>query len=446
VKKNKNINMPSDDWSFDKRGYFIINLFVGSIIFYLVPLNFAHFTETLLLLETHWLLLYSIIHGLVFAVFLEVFGRYEIDAILQKASHFIFILSAASFSAIFLILIVWLFHYSFIGRYVVLYVVFGSSGVSFALFVVLSKIDTTKKTQVLLLVPSLHSKKIRSRAKELKIPFNWIQIEQSNGFKNLESSLENSRIDIVVTDELSNLSEKDVILLLSRGTKISPIELFWCESFRSLPSEYVHMDWLMGLDLHLRNPFNKRIKRLLDLIIASLGLIILSPLLLLAAFAIALESGFPIIFSQTRTGYGGYPYKVYKLRTMTHKAENDGPKWATKKDARVTKVGQLLRNWRIDEIPQFWNILKGEMSIVGPRPERPEFDEILSDEIPQWRYRYLVKPGLTGWAQIRSQYASDEESSREKLAHDLYYIKHDSFFFDMEIILSTIRSLNKGSR
>ena len=107
--------MPSDDWSFDKRGYFIINLFVGSIVFYLVPLNFAHFTETLLLLETHWLLLYSIIHGLVFAVFLEVFGRYEIDAILQKASHFIFILSAASFSAIFLILIVWLFHYSFIG-------------------------------------------------------------------------------------------------------------------------------------------------------------------------------------------------------------------------------------------------------------------------------------------------------------------------------------------
>ena len=131
---------------------------------------------------------------------------------------------------------------------------------------------------------------------------------------------------------------------------------------------------------------------------------------------------------------------------MTKEAEEKGPKWAEKKDKRVTKVGNYLRKWRIDEIPQFWNIIKGEMSIVGPRPERPEFDKILSNEIPQWGYRLLVKPGLTGWAQIQSQYASDEQSSREKLAHDLYYIKHASFFFDMEIVLSTLRSLNKGSR
>ena len=109
-------------------------------------------------------------------------------------------------------------------------------------------------------------------------------------------------------------------------------------------------------------------------------------------------------------------------------------------------MGQILRKWRIDEIPQFWNVIKGEMSIVGPRPERPELEEKINENLPFWKCRYLLKPGLTGWAQIRYEYASDMESSEEKLAYDLYYIKNASFFLDMEIMLSTLRSLTKGSR
>ena len=446
MQENNRIHKPREDWSLDKRGQFVLNLLIGSVVFTVVPLNFAPFPETLLLIDRSWLVVYSMMHGLAFAVCLEVFGRYEIDASSRKFNHFLFILFSASLSATLLILVIWLIEYNFIGRYVVLYVIFGSSLLCFLLSLILSKIDSLKKTQVLMLVDDLSAEKIKIKAKALRIPFRWVSDRQSISSSDLNSSSENVSADIVVTDESSNLSEKEIIKYVSQGTKIFPIELFWGTSFRSLPAEYADKDWLMGLDLHLRSPFNKRIKRLLDLIFASLGIILLSPLLLIAAVAIALEDGFPIFFSQSRSGYGGYSYRLLKLRTMKQEAEQNGPKWAEEKDTRVTKVGKFLRKWRIDEIPQFWNILKGEMSIVGPRPERPEFDKILTDEIPQWRYRYLVKPGLTGWAQIRSQYASDEESSREKLAHDLYYIKHDSFFFDMEIILSTLRSLNKGSR
>ena len=152
--------MPSDDWSFDKRGYFLINLFVGSIVFYLVPLNFAHFTETLLLIERSWLVVYSMMHGLVFAVLLEVFGRYEIDAILQKLTISLYPALRQFFSATFLNIVNLVNHYSFIGRYVVLYVVFGSSYMFFTVFI-LSKIDTTlKNTQVLLLVEDSSAEKI----------------------------------------------------------------------------------------------------------------------------------------------------------------------------------------------------------------------------------------------------------------------------------------------
>jgi lipopolysaccharide/colanic/teichoic acid biosynthesis glycosyltransferase len=131
---------------------------------------------------------------------------------------------------------------------------------------------------------------------------------------------------------------------------------------------------------------------------------------------------------------------------MRTDAEQDGAQWAEKQDARVTGVGRFLRKWRIDEIPQFWNVLRGEMSIVGPRPERPELEEKLTVEIPFWSSRHLVKPGLTGWAQIRFRYAADSNASREKLAHDLYYIKNASLLLDLQIILSTLRSLARGSR
>ena len=131
---------------------------------------------------------------------------------------------------------------------------------------------------------------------------------------------------------------------------------------------------------------------------------------------------------------------------MRKDAEGGGVQWAQEQDKRVTYVGRFLRKTRIDEIPQLWNVIKGEMSLVGPRPERPELDEEIERTSPFWKCRYLLKPGITGWAQIKYQYASDLESSEEKLSYDLFYVKNASFFLDLEIILSTLRSIMKGSR
>jgi lipopolysaccharide/colanic/teichoic acid biosynthesis glycosyltransferase len=185
---------------------------------------------------------------------------------------------------------------------------------------------------------------------------------------------------------------------------------------------------------------------MLDILIAFLGLIFTLPIVCFALLLTALESGFPMFFSQNRTGFLGQPYILFKIRTMRVNAEEKNAKWAEENDNRVTRIGSFLRKWRIDEIPQFWNVIKGEMSIVGPRPERPEFQDRLINKVPHWNCRHLVKPGLTGWAQIKFRYASDMESSEEKLAYDLYYIKHASILMDIQIILSTLRSLAKGSR
>ena len=181
------------------------------------------------------------------------------------------------------------------------------------------------------------------------------------------------------------------------------------------------------------------IKRALDIAV-SLALIgFLAPLLLLTAMAIKLDSRGPVLYRQRRVGYRGREFSVYKFRSMMTDAEKNGPQYASKNDARITRVGWFIRKTRIDEIPQTINVLRGEMSFVGPRPERPEFVQELEKEIPHYQKRHLVKPGITGWAQVRYEYAASVEGAREKLKFDLYYIKNFSPLFDIEIIFRTVR-------
>ena len=182
-----------------------------------------------------------------------------------------------------------------------------------------------------------------------------------------------------------------------------------------IPPAEVDAAWLTKLNLRQRDPIARRVKRLNDLLLASLGLVLSLPILLLASLAILLDSGFPIFFHQTRTGYLGRPYTLFKLRTMRQDAEGGGAQWAQEQDKRVTYVGRFLRKTRIDEIPQLWNVIKGEMSLVGPRPERPELDEEIERTSPFWKCRYLLKPGITGWAQIKYQYASDSRKFGGKI-------------------------------
>ena len=173
--------------------------------------------------------------------------------------------------------------------------------------------------------------------------------------------------------------------------------------------------------------------------------------MLLTALVIFIESGFKgsIIYSQERMGSNNKPFKLMKFRSMQENAERDGvPQWASKDDSRVTFVGKFIRKTRIDELPQLFNVLKGDMSFVGPRPERPQFVEDLSSKIPFYKLRQHIKPGITGWAQICYPYGASVEDAREKLQYDLYYLKHHSFFLDTLILLQTIAVviLCKGAR
>jgi exopolysaccharide biosynthesis polyprenyl glycosylphosphotransferase len=190
---------------------------------------------------------------------------------------------------------------------------------------------------------------------------------------------------------------------------------------------------------HLISPWERRVKRLLDMVFSLLSLAAAMPICLAVAAAIRIDSSGPVIYSQERVGRNGRCFRVYKFRSMICDAEkHSGPVWAKKNDHRVTAVGRLLRKLRLDEIPQLWNVLKGDMSLVGPRPERPYFVEKLKRVYPLYSRRLLVRPGLTGWAQVKGRYDETIEDVKTKLEYDLYYLENMSLRMDLKIVLSTV--------
>ena len=184
-----------------------------------------------------------------------------------------------------------------------------------------------------------------------------------------------------------------------------------------------------------------RIIRPAEFILALLLFIALLSVMIIIALLVRLTSRGPILYRQTRVGQNGKPFTLYKFRTMRRDAEASGPQWATFPDARATRIGRVLRYSHLDEFPQLWNILRGQLAFVGPRPERPEFAEKLKKEIPYYSIRTIIKPGLTGWAQINYRYGEGTEDVREKLAYDIFYLKNRSFVLDCLIILRTIRRI-----
>ena len=207
-----------------------------------------------------------------------------------------------------------------------------------------------------------------------------------------------------------------------------------------LPISHLSPKWFLentGFEIY-HNNFNLKAKRLLDLFFAMLIGIFAAPVIILAAIIVKLESKGPIFFIQERIGEGNKKFNIVKFRSMTTHAEKDGPQWASKNDNRVTKFGKIMRATRIDELPQLWNVLRGEMSFVGPRPEREFFIQQLEKEIPYYNLRHTVKPGLTGWAQVMYPYGASVEDAYRKLQYDLYYIKHHSIPFDVKVLLKTV--------
>ena len=247
-------------------------------------------------------------------------------------------------------------------------------------------------------------------------------------------------IVVAVEDWRGGLPTQALLDCKMDGITVTAFTSFWERETGSVDLEAVNPSWLIFSDGFNVGSFQTVLKRAFDVVASLLLLILALPMLVATALAIRLESPGPVLFRQERTGRGKKPFMVLKFRSMRCDAERDGvPKWATKLDPRVTRVGGFIRKTRIDEIPQVLNVLKGDMSFVGPRPERPYFVEKLSEEISFYSERHRVKPGITGWAQINYPYGSNNEDARRKLEYDLYYLKNCSIFLDMVILLQTVR-------
>lgn len=246
-----------------------------------------------------------------------------------------------------------------------------------------------------------------------------IMLNDSNFTGDLAKELFNARLSGLAVDDMRSLYERLAL---------------------RVPVDLINDNWLLhedGFNLNVHQ-MARRAKRVFDIVVSFGLLLVLWPILLLTALAIKMESPGPVIYSQRRVGLQGKVFTVYKLRSMSVDAEKDGAQWAVKADPRVTKVGRFIRKTRIDELPQLFNVFIGDMSLIGPRPERPEFVSELEAQIPYFYVRHSVKPGITGWAQVLYPYGSSIEDARYKLEYDFYYIKHLSILLELKIFLKTI--------
>lgn len=262
-------------------------------------------------------------------------------------------------------------------------------------------------------------------------------------------SSDDEQFDLLVLagHSLDSATLRKAAALRLKGVMVWNLPRLWSEFAERLPARFIDERWVATAEgfRSLNEQSFHVAKRLMDVSLAFCGLLVSLPILVLAAVAVKLQDGGRAFYSQVRVGKGGEPFRVHKLRTMVDEAENGtGPVWACPGDPRVTPVGRWLRKMRIDEIPQMWNVLKGEMSFVGPRPERPVFAESFQSKYPVYSLRHLVRPGITGWAQVRCPYAASEDGALLKLEYDLYYLQHASMLFDIRIILKTISTVASG--
>jgi sugar transferase (PEP-CTERM system associated) len=245
---------------------------------------------------------------------------------------------------------------------------------------------------------------------------------------------------LAITEERSKELIKTVLDARLKGMTIKDMPSVFEDITKSVPVEHLRDDWLVftdGFNL-ITKPYVQKIKRLGDFWISGMLLLLSSPIILLTVLAIRIDSPGPVFFRQQRVGKGGKPFILWKFRSMRQDAEENGVQWATEQDSRTTRVGRIIRILRIDELPQIYNVFLGEMSLIGPRPERPEFVRQLEAEIPYYGIRHSVSPGITGWAQINYPYGASVEDSKRKLEYDIYYIKNMSPLLDTKIILKTI--------
>ncbi|MGV0107963.1 sugar transferase [Nostoc sp. DSM 114167] len=308
--------------------------------------------------------------------------------------------------------------------------------------------NAIKFTQKLLELNPLGKLTVLAEENQKTIDLPKRNLSYQGSLSDLSQWSQESWSGVIVTAQI-NFSKSQAQQLMQMRLRGIPVytlpdvyETFWYK----LPSSLLQDKWLAFSDGFNLMPgyFSMKLKRVIDLILILFLLVLVAPLLLLVALLVRLDSPGPVLYSQQRSGLYGKPFRVYKFRSMYQNAEKLGAQWASQRDPRITRVGYWLRLLRIDELPQIWNVLRGEMSLIGPRPERPEFDVKLKEAIPYYEVRYLVKPGITGWAQVMYPYGASIEDAYEKLSYDLYYIKNYSIWLDLAIAFKTIRVVLLG--
>jgi sugar transferase (PEP-CTERM system associated) len=261
--------------------------------------------------------------------------------------------------------------------------------------------------------------------------------------KDLTGIVAENHPDLIVVaqfDRRGALPTKALLECRLRGILVEDWPTFYEKETGKILVAELRPSWLIFSDGFVKTPSSEIIKRGIDTVLSLIGLIVTFPLMLLIAASIRIDSPGPILFRQRRLGKHGRVFVIYKFRSMRDDAEHGtGPVWAREGDSRVTRVGRIIRRTRLDELPQLFNVLIGDMSFIGPRPERPEFVDELEEQIPFYRARLSVKPGITGWAQVRYHYGASVEDALEKLQYDLYYVKNVSLFLDLLILLNTIQ-------
>jgi len=262
--------------------------------------------------------------------------------------------------------------------------------------------------------------------------------------------LDVDNVVIAITQMIQPEVYKKLVEAKFSGVAVYEMPSFYEKVAGKIPVFHTNEMWLGYADIYgvKSNLYNAKIKKIVDKSFACIGLIISLPFMCLISILIKMDSRGPVFYWQQRVGFNGLIFNLIKFRSMKCDAELNGAVWAQENDPRITRVGRIIRFLRIDELPQLWNVLKGELSFVGPRPERPEFVEQLTQDIPYYSLRHYVKPGITGWAQINYNYGASKEGALEKLQYDLYYIKNVTVLLDFYILLRTIRTvlLGKGAR
>jgi sugar transferase (PEP-CTERM system associated) len=262
------------------------------------------------------------------------------------------------------------------------------------------------------------------------------------------NNLEAKLVLVAYPDRRGTLPVEQLLEIKFRGVEVEEGVHFYERNTAKLYVRELKPSQLIFAEGFAARPGTRRLKRILDVWVSAIGLVLAAPLMALTAFAIKLESPGPILYSQVRAGEYGKLFTIYKFRSMRTDAEKAGAQFAQENDPRVTRVGNFIRKTRLDELPQLWNVLRGDMSMVGPRPERPVFIEQLEQQVPFFKQRLYVKPGVTGHAQVRCRYGASTEDMVEKLQYDLYYIKSYNLLFDLSIMLDTVKVvlLRIGSR